>query len=76
MNEPIIEKFVEKVTAGKSKHTDRFYEIFSARGFLLEIDRSSERVRLSQESHVDDCEFLEILQNIDYKKIYKKPRIL
>jgi hypothetical protein len=73
VKETIIEKFVEKVTDGKSKYTDRFYEIFSARGFLLEIDRSSERVRLSQESHVDDCEFLEILQNIDYKKIYKKP---
>jgi len=73
LKETIIEKFVEKVTDGKSKNTDRFYEIFSSRGFLLEIDRSSERVRLSQESHVDDCEFLEILQNIDYKKIYKKP---
>ena len=73
MKETIIEKFVEKVTDGKNKYTDRFYEIFSSRGFLLEIDRSSERVRLSQESHVDDCEFLEILQNIDYKKIYKKP---
>jgi hypothetical protein len=73
VKETIIKKFVEKVTDGKNKYTDRFYEIFSARGFLLEIDRSSERVRLSQESHVDDCEFLEILQNIDYKKIYKKP---
>ena len=73
MNEPIIEKFVEKVTAGKSKHTDRFYEIFSARGFLLERDSGSDIVRLSKESHFDDCEFLEALQNIDYKKIYKKP---
>ena len=73
VKETIIEKFVEKITDGKNKYTDCFYEIFSARGFLLEKDRSSERVRLSQESHVDDCEFLEILQNIDYKKIYKKP---
>jgi len=73
MNETIIEKFVEKVTDGKSKRSDRFYEIFSARGFLLEGDSSSEIVRLSQESHFDDCEFLEALQNINYKKIYKKP---
>ena len=73
MKETIIEKFVEKVTDGKSKYSDRFYEIFSARGFLLEKDSSSEIVRLSQESHVDDCEFLEILQKINYKRIYKKP---
>lgn len=73
MEETIIEKFVEKVTDGKNKYADRFYEIFSARGFLLEIDSGSEIVRLSQESHVDDCEFLEVLQNINYKKIYKKP---
>ena len=73
MKETIIEKFVEKVTDGKSKYSDRFYEIFSARGFLLEIDNASEIVRLSQESHVDDCEFLEVLQNINYKNIYKKP---
>ncbi len=73
MNEPIIEKFVEKVTDGKSKHADRFYEIFSARGFLLERDSGTDIVRLSKESHLDDCEFLEALQNIDYKEIYKKP---
>ena len=73
MKETIIEKFVEKVTDGKNKHTDRFYEIFSARGFLLEMDSDSQIVRLSQESHVDDCEFLEVLRNINYKKIYKKP---
>jgi len=73
MKEAIIEKFVEKVTDGKNKYSDRFYEIFSARGFLLEIDSSSGIVRLSQESHVDDCEFLEVLQNTNYKKIYKKP---
>ena len=73
MNETIIEKFVEKVTDGKSRYTDRFYEIFSARGFLLEMNSGTKIVRLSQESHVDDCEFLEVLQNINYKKIYKKP---
>lgn len=73
MEETIIEKFVEKITDSKSKHSDRFYEIFSARGFLLERDSSSEIVWLSQESHVDDGEFLEILQKINYKRIYKKP---
>ena len=73
MKETIIEKFVEKVTDGKTKYPDRFYEIFSARGFLLETDSGSGQIRLSQESHVDDCEFLEVLQNINYKKIYKKP---
>ncbi len=73
MNEAIIEKFVEKVTAGKSKHEDRFFEIFSARGFLLERGSSPEIVRLSKESHLDDCEFLEALQKINYKKVYKKP---
>ncbi len=73
MNETIIEKFVEKVTTGKSEHSDRFYEIFSARGFLLERDSGSDIVRLSKESHLDDCEFLDALQNINYKKIYKKP---
>ncbi len=73
MNEAIIEKFVEKVTAEKNKHSDRFYEIFSARGFLLERDSGSDIVRLSKESHLDDCEFLEALQNINYKNIYKKP---
>jgi hypothetical protein len=73
MEDRIIEKFVEKVTNGKTRYPDRFYEIFSARGFLLETDSGSEQIRLSQESHVDDCEFLEILQNINYKKIYKKP---
>lgn len=73
MNETIIEKFIEKVSAGKSKHEDRFYEIFSSRGFLLERGSNPEIVRLSKESHLDDCEFLEALQNIDYKKAYKKP---
>jgi len=73
MKETIIEKFVEKVTDEKNKHSDRFYEIFSARGFLLERDSSSEIVRLSKKSHFDDCEFLEVLQNINYKEIYKKP---
>jgi hypothetical protein len=73
METSIVEKFIEKITNGKTKHHDRFYEIFSARGFLLEIDSSSGKVRLSDESHIDDCEFLEILQNINYKDICNKP---
>ncbi len=73
MKASIVEKFIERITNGKSKHCDRFYEIFSARGFWLEIDASSEKVRLSDESHIDDCKFLEILQNINYKDIYNKP---
>jgi hypothetical protein len=72
MKASIVEKFVERITDGKSKLPDRFYEIFSARGFLLEIDSSSGKVRLSNESHIDDCEFLEILKNINYKNIYNK----
>ena len=39
----------------------------------MEVDSSSEKVRLSDESHVDDCEFLEILKNINYKDICNKP---
>ncbi len=68
----IVEDFVEEITRGRSGYSDRFYEIFSARGFLLELDSSSGKIRLNDESHIDDCEFLEILQNIDYKKVYKK----
>ena len=73
MNTEIIEKFIQKIIYGKDTILDSFYEIFSARGFLLEIDHNTERVYLSAESHIEDCEFLEILQNINYKKIYKKP---
>jgi hypothetical protein len=53
MKASIVEKFIEKITNGKSKYHDRFYEIFTARGFLLKIDSSSEKVRLSDESHQD-----------------------
>ncbi|MFQ5687731.1 MAG: hypothetical protein ACE5GV_13835, partial [Candidatus Scalindua sp.] len=73
MKTSIVEKFIKRITNGKSKHHGRFYEIFSARGFLLEVDSGSGKVRISDESHADDCEFLEILQNINYKKIYNKP---
>ncbi len=68
-----VEKFVEKITNGRKERTHRFYEIFSARGFLLEFDSNFGKVRLSGNSHIEDCEFLEILQNINYKKIYNKP---
>ena len=63
-----VEQFVKKITNGKKKRTDRFYEIFSSRGFSLEHDSNSGKVRLSDNSHIDDCEFLEILQNINYNK--------
>lgn len=72
MKASIVGKFIERITNGKSKLPDRFYEIFSARGFLLEMNSSSGKVRLSDESHIDDCEFLEILKNINYKNIYNK----
>jgi hypothetical protein len=68
-----VEQFVKKITNGKKERTDRFYEIFSSRGFSLEYNSNSGKVRLSDNSHIDDCEFLEILQNINYKRIYNKP---
>lgn len=73
MNTSLVDKFVEKITQGKKEHADRFYEIFSARGFLLELDRSSGKVRLNDDSHGEDGEFLEILQDIHYKKMCNKP---
>ncbi len=73
MKTSIIEKFVEKITHGKKEYVERFCVIFSARGFLLEKDGDSGKVRLSNDSHRDDGEFLEILQNIDYKKMCHKP---
>src|SRR3989339_1163620 len=72
MDKSIVEKFVEKITHGKSERTDRFYEIFSARGFLLELDGLSGKVQLSDDSHSEDGEFLEMLKNSNYKKIYHK----
>ncbi|HHT9139122.1 MAG TPA: hypothetical protein ACFYEK_18005 [Candidatus Wunengus sp. YC60] len=73
MNTSLIEKFVEKITHGQKDPSGCFYEIFSARGFLLDLDGSSGKLRLSEDSHADDGEFLETLQNIDYKKICNKP---
>lgn len=73
MEASIIEKFVEKITRGRKESPDRFYEIFSARGFLLDLNGSSGKVRLSEDSHAEDGEFLEMLQNIHYKKMCNKP---
>ncbi len=73
METSIVEKFIERITNGKKTRSDRFYEIFSARGFLLELDSNSGNVRLSNDSHPDDGEFLEMLQHINYKKICNKP---
>ncbi|HHT9111444.1 MAG TPA: hypothetical protein ACFYDZ_09845 [Candidatus Brocadiaceae bacterium] len=73
MNIPIIEKFIENISVGKTAQTDRFYEIYSARGFLLELDKSAGNIRLSDDAHRDDGEFLEALQHIHYKKMYTKP---
>lgn len=67
-----IEKFIEKITHGKKEYFGRFYEIFSARGFFLELDDSSGKIRLHGDSHDEDGEFLEVLQNADYKKTYNK----
>jgi hypothetical protein len=73
METSLIEKFIERITSGKKTHAERFYEIFSARGFLLELDNNSWKVRLSNDSHPDDREFMEMLQHINYKKICNKP---
>ncbi|NUO09463.1 MAG: hypothetical protein HUU08_12425 [Candidatus Brocadia sp.] len=73
LNPSLIEIFTEKITHGKEEHVGRFYEIFSARGFLLELDRNSGKVRLAHDSHREDGEFLEALQHSDYKKMYHKP---
>ncbi|MGQ3683913.1 MAG: hypothetical protein ACUBOA_02680 [Candidatus Loosdrechtia sp.] len=73
MKTSIIEEFIKRIVGDKNEHLERFYEIFSARGFLLELDKSSGKVRLSNDSHREDGEFLEILQHVNYKKIYHKP---
>ena len=68
----MIEQFIDKITHGQKDHPERFYEIFSARGFLLEFDRNAGIVRLSNDSHPEDGEFLEMLQDVNYKKAYQK----
>lgn len=73
MTGSLIEKFVERITEGKDDHTSRFFEIFSSRGFYLEHDTVSGKIRLSTDSHIDDGDFLEILQKRDYKKFCMKP---
>jgi hypothetical protein len=73
MKTSVIDEFIKRIICDKSEHLERFYEIFSARGFLLELDKGSGRVRLSNDSHREDSEFLEILQHVNYKKMYHKP---
>ncbi|OHB92108.1 MAG: hypothetical protein A2Z57_01115 [Planctomycetes bacterium RIFCSPHIGHO2_12_39_6] len=72
LKRPIIERFIKKITHGTKERIERFYEIFSARGFSLEFDKHCVKVRLSGDSHKEDGEFLEALQNVDYKKRYNK----
>lgn len=73
MRSSIIEKFIGEITQGKKDHFERFYEIFSARGFSLELESNSGKVWLSNDSHREDGEFLEALQDTNYKKKYNKP---
>ncbi|MDR4497096.1 MAG: hypothetical protein MRK02_04105 [Candidatus Scalindua sp.] len=68
----IVAEFVARITDGKKDHTSRFYEIFSSRGFLLERDAVSGSVRLSNDSHREDGDFLEVLKDINYKKLSHK----
>ena len=62
-----VEKFIDKIVTGGEGHPERFYKIFSARGFLLDFNQSSGQVQLSSESHPEDGYFLEALQDINYK---------
>ncbi|MDR4505679.1 MAG: hypothetical protein MRK01_12980 [Candidatus Scalindua sp.] len=73
MKGSILEEFVERITEGKQDRASRFFEIFSSRGFRLDHDTVSGKVRLSADSHIDDGGFLEILQNVNYKKLCTKP---
>ncbi|GJQ60461.1 MAG: hypothetical protein D8M57_14375 [Candidatus Scalindua sp. AMX11] len=72
MKASIIKEFIERITRGKQEHTYRFFELFSARGFQLDYDAVSGKVRLSNDSHIEDGDFLKILQNINYKKLCTK----
>lgn len=68
-----VEIFIDKIVTGGKEHPERFYKIFSARGFLLDFNQSSGQVRLSSESHPEDGNFLEALQDINYKKLCNSP---
>lgn len=70
MEPPIIKNFIEKITCDQQGQLHRFYEIFSARGFSLELDKATDIVRLSADSHAEDGGFLEALEDINYKHKY------
>ncbi|HJW86117.1 MAG TPA: hypothetical protein VJ440_05745 [Candidatus Brocadiaceae bacterium] len=70
MEPSIINNFITTITDGQQGHIHRFYEIFSARGFFLELDKATEIVRLSADSHAEDGGFLEALEDINYKHKY------
>ena len=70
MEPPSIKNFIEKITCDQQGQIHRFYEIFSARGFSLELDKATDKVRLSANSHAEDGEFLEALEDINYKHKY------
>lgn len=70
MEPPIINNFITTIINGQQGHIHRFYEIFSARGFFLELDKADGIVRLGANSHAEDGEFLEALEDINYKHKY------
>lgn len=70
MEPSIINNFITTITDGQQVPVHRFYEIFSARGFFLELDKATDSVRLSADSHAEDGGFLEALEDINYKHKY------
>ncbi len=72
MKASIIEEFIERITGGSQDLTNRFFEIFSSRGFQLDYDVGSGNVRLHTDSHSEDGDFLETLKNREYKKLCTK----
>ena len=60
MEPSIINNFITTITNGQQGHIHRFYEIFSARGFFLELDKATEIVRLSADSHAETDKVPEI----------------
>jgi len=70
MEPSIIKNFINTITNNQQGHTHCFYEIFSARGFSLELDKTTDIVRLSADSHAEDGGFLEALEDINYKHKY------
>ncbi|MEK6729919.1 MAG: hypothetical protein AABY76_07840, partial [Planctomycetota bacterium] len=64
MKPAIINNFITTITKSQQGHIHRFYEIFSARGFFLELDQATDSVRLGADSHAEDGGFLEALEDI------------